>query len=112
MRKTDNFEAWSLLSACRKTGGLAKAAAAESLDLSVASRLIAGLETELGVGILDRRVRPAVLTETGTRLAVFAQKMVKARRDALELASEVHALEAREGEKRTLRLSLPMNLSA
>ena len=111
MRKTDNFEAWSLLSACRKTGGLAKAAAAESLDLSVASRLIAGLETELGVGILDRRVRPAVLTETGTRLAVFAQKMVKARRDALELASEVHALEAREGEKRTLRLSLPMNLN-
>lgn len=37
--------------------------------------------------------------------------MVKARRDALELASEVHALEAREGEKRTLRLSLPMNLN-
>lgn len=102
MRKTDNFEAWSLLSACRKTGGLAKAAAAESLDLSVATASSRGLRRNSGSEFWTAACGPRCSLKPDT-VAVFAQKMVKARRDALELASEVHALEAREGEKRTLR---------
>ena len=58
MITTDNLLVWRLLLALGQTGSLTKAAIATDLELSTASRLLSGLEKELGITLVDRQVKP------------------------------------------------------
>lgn len=110
MKRTSDIEAWRLLAACLKTGELSRAAQAEGVELSAASRLFSSLEQELGVALLDRQTRPAKLTQAAERLAPAAKRLMRAHRELLAEAKTIRKETIDAQSERTVRVSLPANL--
>ena len=109
MSRAESLKTWGLVHAFLRQGSLAKAAVAENLELSDASRRMSALEKNLGLTLLDRRTRPAQATETLKRFAACAARIARASRDIDRLADEIRA-ETRPASVRTLRVSLPANM--
>jgi DNA-binding transcriptional LysR family regulator len=107
MKASDSIAAWRLVRACASAGSLSVAASAEGLDLAAASRLIARLEEELGVTLLDRSRRPARPTETMAALASSAASLLRAQRDIRRTAERFASRSA--PALRRIRVSLPIN---
>lgn len=110
MKRTSDIEAWRLLAACLKTGELSRAAQAEGVELSAASRLFSSLEQELGVALFDRQTRPAKLTQAAERLAPAAKRLMRAHRELLAEAKTIRKETIDAQSERTVRVSLPANL--
>ena len=109
MKAVLSIKTWRLLHALNKTGALMSAAQQESIELSEASRRIAALESELGLILLDRRKKPAQLTEAAKRLDGQASRISRAHKSAMELAEKIKQEEAKHTTQRTVRISLPVN---
>ena len=109
MKAVSSIKTWRLLHALNKTGALTSAAQQESIELSEASRRIAALESELGLILLDRRKKPAQLTEAAKRLDGQASRISRAHKSAMELAEKIKQEEAKHTTQRTVRISLPVN---
>lgn len=71
MKKVDNLLAWKVLLTIADLGSLKQAAGKLWIDPPLASRMLANLEDELGIFLLDRRSRPAVLTERSAGNSAF-----------------------------------------
>lgn len=83
-----------MLPAVAEYGGVAAAARALSFTPPAVSQQLAALERQLGVSLVDRSGRTAVLTLPGRRLAEHAQELLA----GLEAAeSDVAALAHRDG---------------
>jgi DNA-binding transcriptional LysR family regulator len=111
MRRIDDIALWELFEGCVKTGSLAKAALAQNMELSAASRLMAALEHEIGFALLDRSVRPAAPTAAAQRLCPAARKIVRARRDAQTLICAIAEEQRIARTTRHVCISLPVNLN-
>lgn len=109
MKATFNIKAWRLLHALNTTGTLTKAAEQEAIELSEASKRLAALESELGIKLLDRSKRPAMVTQSAKRLDAQARRISKAHTVALELASTIRNERENQQHIRTIRISLPAN---
>lgn len=107
MKASDSIAAWRLVRACASAGSLSVAASGEGLDLASASRLIARLEEELGVTLLDRSRRPAQPTEAMASLASSAAGLLRAQRDIRRTAERFAG--RKESGLRRIRVSLPIN---
>ncbi len=109
MSRGESLKTWGLVHAFLREGSLAKAAATEGLELSDASRRMAALEKNLGLPLMDRRTRPALVTENLKRFSACASRIARASRDIDRIAGEIRA-EKRPDTVRTLRVSLPVNM--
>ena len=58
MQYKDSLEAWRVLIAAAKTGSISQTAVLCDTDPARASKLITGLEKEIGSALFDRRRRP------------------------------------------------------
>lgn len=68
MKKLDNLLAWKVFKLALETGNLTQASIQLDLDTAAASRLIDGLERELGEKLLYRNRRPFIATTTGDEI--------------------------------------------
>lgn len=71
--------------------------------------MLANLEDELGIFLLDRRSRPAVLTKEAKEILPSVRQLIQSHEALLSLTQNLrkdHDLKAR----RTLRISLPVNM--
>ena len=109
MRKTDNLLAWKLLLTIGHLGSLKLAAEKLWIDPPIASRMLAALEDELGIFLLDRRSRPAEPTNQAKELIPHIQELVKDH-EALLALSQSMKKEQDPKIRRTLRISLPVNM--
>ena len=89
MRKTDNLLAWKLLLTIGHLGSLKLAAEKLWIDPPIASRMLAALEDELGIFLLDRRSRPAELTNQAKELIPHIQELVKDHEALLALSQSM-----------------------
>ncbi len=108
MSRSESLKTWGLVHAFLQQGSLAKAALAEGIELSDASRRMTALEKLMGVSLLDRSTRPAGATENLKRYAACASRIARASRDIDRITAAIHA-EASPA-LRTVRLSLPVNM--
>lgn len=81
-KKSYNLTVWNLIEAISRVGSLTDAAAELNLDISVASKLIASLEEDMGVRFLDRSTRPA-------KLSNFASQNLKLISDLLSIPEKI-----------------------
>ncbi len=107
MRTTakDSIAAWKLFVDLARSGSLTASSIELGIDLSVASKLLRDLESELGVLLIDRTKRPISLTETGNRMLPKAKKFVADHRhlcDAIKKPKE-------SGSFKTIRLGISLN---
>ena len=107
MITTDNLLVWRLLLALGQTGSLTKAAIATDLELSTASRLLSGLEKELGITLVDRQVKPMCLAKNMTTMLPYVQELVDAHRHTIEFIDNLATVEPHT----TIRVSVPSNIS-
>lgn len=103
----DSFGELKLLEAIEKQGSLAMAADALGMKLSSASRMLARIESEMGFKVLDRRVKPAILTPQATGLLPHVRKILKAH-DRMNEVIEVLGKVVKTSPK-VLKVSFPIN---
>lgn len=109
MKKVDNLLAWKVLLSIADLGSLKLAAEKLWIDPPLASRMLANLEDELGIFLLDRRSRPAVLTKEAKEILPSVSQLIQSHEALLSLTQNLrkdHDPKAR----RTLRISLPVNM--
>ena len=109
MKKVDNLLVWKVLLTIADLGSLKLAAEKLWIDPPLASRMLANLEDELGIFLLDRRSRPAVLTKEAKEILPSVRQLIQSHEALLSLTQNLrkdHDLKAR----RTLRISLPVNM--
>lgn len=109
MKKTDNLLAWKVLLTINNLGSLKQAAEKLWIDPPIASRMLASLEDELGIFLLDRRSRPAVLTSQAKELIPCVRQLVQEHETLLSLTQSMRK-EQDPKIRRTLRISLPVNM--
>lgn len=109
MKKTDNLLAWKLLLTIDHMGSLKLAAEKLWIDPPIASRMLASLENELGIFLLDRRSRPAVLTSHAQELIPHIRELIKNHETLLTLSQSI-SKEKNPKRRLTLRISLPVNM--
>lgn len=109
MKKTDNLLAWKVLLTIDSLGSLKLAAEKLWIDPPIASRMLASLEDELGIFLLDRRSRPAVLTSQARELLPYISQLVQNHETLLSLAQGMRK-DQDPRVRRTLRISLPVNM--
>lgn len=109
MKKTDNLLAWKILHATGELGSLKLAAEKLWIDPPLASRILAALEDELGVFLLDRRTRPAALTTEAKELLPHIGQLIQNQEVILALARNMKTTNDQH-TRRTLRISLPVNM--
>lgn len=109
MKKIDNLLAWKVLLSIDNLGSLKQAAEKLWLDPPIASRMLACLEDELEIFLLDRRTRPATLTAQAQELIPHIKRLVQ---DHEALLSSVQSIRKEQDlrMRRTLRISLPVNM--
>lgn len=107
MITSDNLLAWRLLLALGRTGSLTKAAIATDVELSTASRLLSGLEKELGVTLVDRQKKPMCMSQNMAPVLHYVQALVDAHHQALDRIENLSTTDLRV----TLRVSVPSNIS-
>lgn len=101
----DRLSEMALLGALDKFGSLALAADSLGMALPSASRLLAGIEKELGFLVLNRSTRPAVLTPQGRQILPEVRKVLRAHARLRQLVEVVRAKP--HGVK--LKVSFPVN---
>ena len=100
-----NIEAWTVLCALASGGGFKEAALRGELDLPACSRLVAKLEQELQLRLVDHTMRPVQLTEEARTLLPAAREIVNGHRRILKYATDSGR------ETASLKLSIPVNVS-
>lgn len=78
MKKLDNLLAWKVFKLALETGNLTQASIQLDLDTAAASRLIDGLERELGEKLLYRNRRPFIATTTGDEILADVSSLIEA----------------------------------
>ena len=58
MNVLDNLNAWRAVSAAARTGSVTAAAEQLGIELSKCSRLVSGMEREMGFAFFDKSTRP------------------------------------------------------
>lgn len=101
---------WALLAAIETAGTLAKAAKALELTLSTASKAIADLEKQFDVTLLDRRKKPAVLTDEAYKLLPAVKAKLASEKTLYRQIEDIKRKDLSESSGTTLRLSLPINM--
>lgn len=101
---------WALLAAIETAGTLAKAAKALGLTLSTASKAIADLEKQFDVELLDRRKKPAVLTDEAYKLLPAVKAKLASEKTLYRQIEDIKRKDLSESSGTTLRLSLPINM--
>ena len=84
MRKSDNLMAWRAFITTAETGAVSRAAQILGVDAPTVSHLISDLEDDLGYKLLDRSVRPFVLTDKGHYLADTVAPLEQGFREAVD----------------------------
>ena len=80
MEQSDDLRRWRLFATVAKTGSISSACTIFQTDAANLSRQLAQFEKSLGAGLLlDRSVRPLVLTENGKAAFECALKMLQLR---------------------------------
>lgn len=77
MNNTQNIQAWEALILTVKTGNISQTALLMGLDISKVSRLIAGLEEELGYPLLIKTKRPFKPTKKCEAIVEVADPLIK-----------------------------------
>ena len=77
MNNTQNIQAWEALILTVKTGNISQTALLMGLDISKVSRLIAGLEEELGYPLLIKTKRPFKPTKKCEAIVDVADPLIK-----------------------------------
>lgn len=77
MKNIHNLQAWEALLIATKSGSISKSALLMGLEPSKVSRLIAGLERELGYELLDKTHRPYTPTKKGEAVVNLLDPLVK-----------------------------------
>ncbi len=101
----DDLKAWQAFQLTASTGQISQTAILMDLNLSRVSRLISGLEADLGYALFDKSRRPLVPTERGRLLLPALESAL------LEFRSLKEAVERGEGSVTTLRIAAPVEIS-
>lgn len=81
MNVLDNLNAWRAVSAAARTGSVTAAAEQLGIELSKCSRLVSGMEREMGFAFFDKNTRPYRPTpQLRAFLAAFEPALTRARR--------------------------------
>ena len=110
MKMYDRKLSWKLLCLIGNGRSLSHAAQECGIDLPYASRLLSKLEDELGFFLVLHRPRPMKLSEDGLKILSYAQEYVAAQE---RLENECHeiGIQLQKIPKRSIRISLPINLN-
>ena len=76
MKCLQNLLAWQVFVAACRTRSISEAAVLADIDLPKASRLIAGLEKELGKSLFDKTRRPIQPTAEAEKLRAAIEPLV------------------------------------
>ena len=99
-----NLESWFIFASLARSGNITQTAIELDLHPSVISRAIVALEEELGIVLLDRKVRPFVLTADGRSLLAEVSPLISGFDDLL--GSHGHNL-----NKKIIKVAAPSDLS-
>ena len=72
----NNLLAWEALFVTSRTGNISRAAVTMDMDASKVSRLVTGLEAELGYEVLDKSHRPFTATVQGAQLLRMLEPLI------------------------------------
>lgn len=104
MNVLDNLNAWRAVSAAARTGSVTAAAEQLGIELSKCSRLVSGMEREMGFAFFDKNTRPYRPTpQLRAFLAAFEP--------ALRNLENARALHQATGEKMRIRFAAPIEIS-
>ena len=104
MNVLDNLNAWRAVSAAARTGSVTAAAEQLGIELSKCSRLVSGMEREMGFAFFDKSTRPYRPTpQLRAFLAAFEL--------ALRNLENARALHQATGEKMRIRFAAPIEIS-
>ena len=104
MKACDNLNAWRALSAAARTGSLTAAAEQLGMELSKCSRLVSGMEREMGFAFFDKSTRPYRPTP---QLKAF----LTAYEPALRNLENARTLFQASGEKVRIRFAAPIEIA-
>lgn len=110
MKLYDRKLSWKIFCLIGQGRTLSHAAQECGIDLPYASRLISKLEDELGFFLVLHRPRPMKLSENGIKIFPFAEEFVAAQ-DRLENECREIGVNLQKIPKRSIRISLPINLN-
>lgn len=82
----NNLLAWEALYVTSKTGNVSRTAVVMDMDASKISRLITGLETELGYEVLDKSHRPFSPTVQGGQLLKMLEPLISGFREVKDFS--------------------------
>lgn len=104
MNVLDNLNAWRAVSAAARTGSVTAAAEQLGIELSKCSRLVSGMEREMGFTFFDKSTRPYRPTpQLRAFLAAFEP--------ALRNLENARALHQATSEKMRIRFAAPIEIS-
>lgn len=104
MNVLDNLNAWRALAAAARTGSVTAAAEELGIELSKCSRLVSGMEREMGFAFFDKSTRPYRPTP---QLKAF----LAASEPALRTLENARALFQTTGEKVRIRFAAPIEIA-
>lgn len=104
MQYKDSLEAWRVLIAAAKTGSISQTAVLCDTDPARASKMITGLEKEIGSILFDRRRRPMKPTAKCRALLAAVEPLVSDFDDAWAVYSE-------SAGQRIIRFAAPIDLA-
>lgn len=104
MKCLQNLLAWQVFVAACRTRSISEAAVLTDIDLPKASRLIAGLEKELGKSLFDKTRRPIQPTAEAEKLRAAIEPLVTGFQEILEPKKEA-------GGEQIIRFAAPIELA-
>ena len=104
MKCLQNLLAWQVFVAACRTRSISEAAVLADIDLPKASRLIAGLEKELGKSLFDKTRRPIQPTAEAEKLRAAIEPLVTGFQEILEPKKEA-------GGEQIIRFAAPIELA-
>lgn len=104
MKTVHNLQAWEALLLAAKSGSVSNTALLMGLESSKVSRLIAGLEKELGYELLNKSQRPFTPTKKCEAVITLLDPVVKGLKKILELPTSNSA------QSTIIRISAPVAL--
>lgn len=110
MKMYDRKLSWKIFCLIGNGRSLSHAARECGIDLPYASRLLSKLEDELGFFLVLHRPRPMKLSEDGLKILGFAEEYVAAQ-ERLENECREIGIHLQKIPKRSIRISLPINLN-
>ncbi|WP_289169047.1 LysR family transcriptional regulator [uncultured Parasutterella sp.] len=104
MRNLENLQAWEAFLHTAKSGNISQTALLMDLDIAKVSRLISGLEKELGYALLQKNCRPFKPTRKGAQLVSVATPLVRGFRQMIEFSEGT-------AQKQLFRISSPIEIA-